>query len=340
MKTSDFDYLLPQELIAQVPIEPRDNSRLMIYDRKTGQVHHAKFSGLPDYLSSGDVLVINDTRVYPARLRGEKSGTRGKCEILLLRELDKFEWEAIVGGSGIREGIEITLGNGISAKVTKVLEGAQRILRFSQPVRDVLSIIGIVPLPPYIKEYSGPNERYQTIFADIPGSAAAPTAGLHFTNELIRKILEKGIEIARVTLHIGLDTFLPVTEEIPQLHPIHSEWCQLSAAVAGKINIAHRNGNKIVAVGTTSVRVLETAWSNRNPADIVGAYEGFTDLFIFPGYKFNVVDSIITNFHLPESTLIMLVAAFAGLQEILYLYQVAIEKKYRFYSFGDAMLII
>lgn len=340
MKTSDFDYLLPQELIAQVPIEPRDNSRLMIYDRKTGQIHHAKFSGLPDYISRGDVLVINDTQVYPARLRGEKSGTRGKCEILLLRELDKFEWEAIVGGSGIKEGIEITLGYGISAKVTKVLEGAQRILRFSQPVRDVLSIIGIVPLPPYIKEYSGPNERYQTIFADMPGSAAAPTAGLHFTNELIGKILEKGIEIARVTLHIGLDTFLPVTEEIPQLHPIHSEWCQLSSDVAHKINETHRRGKKIVAVGTTSVRALETAWNNRKPGDIVGAFEGFTNLFILPGYKFMVVDALLTNFHLPKSTLIMLVSAFAGRQEIINLYHIAIENKYRFYSFGDAMLIL
>lgn len=340
MKTSDFNYNLPIEYIAQKPIEPRDRSRLMVLSRKTNQIEHRTFNQIGDYLTPGDVLVLNETRVIPARLFAQKLPGRGRVEILLLRRLDSVLWEVIVGGKGLKLGRRVQILDGPQAEIVDVREGAHRIIRFDVPIEKALGHAGHVPLPPYITEPLSDPEQYQTIFAKERGSAAAPTAGLHFTQELLTSLIDQGIKVLTLTLHIGLDTFAPVNEENPLEHKIHSEWCQLSPEAASAINSARSKGNRIIAVGTTTVRTLETAAKNAKAGEVVGSFEGPTDLFILPGYQFSVVDGLITNFHLPKSTLIMLVSAFASREKILSAYEIAKQESYRFYSFGDAMLII
>jgi S-adenosylmethionine:tRNA ribosyltransferase-isomerase len=339
LKTSDFDYNLPPEFIAQTPVEPRDSSRLLVLNRKSGEIEHAIFSDLGNYLQAGDVLVINETRVIPARIYAHKIPSGGKVELLLLRRIAALQWEALVGGKGLKTGIKVQLERGPQAEITAVFDGPRRMLRFSEPIEPYLERIGHVPLPPYIHTPLSDPERYQTVYAHQPGSAAAPTAGLHFTPELIASLKQKGIGFVNVTLHVGLDTFAPVTESEPEEHKIHTEWCQLTPAAALLINQAHHANHRVIAVGTTSVRTLESAARQAAPGDVVAPYEGATDLFILPGYKFRAVDALITNFHLPKSTLIMLVSAFAGRERILHAYEVAKDSSYRFYSFGDAMLI-
>ncbi len=341
MKTSEFDYDLPKEFIAQTPVEPRDSSRLMVVDRKTGKIRaHTIFSNLGHYLSPGDLLVINRTLVIPARLFGRKSVTGGRVEILLLQRIKPGIWECLVGGKGIMSGTEITLGDGITAEILDVLERSKRLIEFSKPLSSHLNDIGQIPLPPYIHTQLGEPNRYQTIFAKEPGSVAAPTAGLHFTSKLMGELQEQGINFASVTLHIGLDTFSPVKEEDPADHKIHSEWCQLSSETAQIVNQTKENGGRIIAVGTTSVRALESAVVSRKLNGwSISEYSGFTNLYILPGFKFTVVDAMITNFHLPRSSLIMLVSAFLGRENVLALYQCAKDRGYRFYSFGDAMFI-
>ncbi|MEW6503146.1 MAG: tRNA preQ1(34) S-adenosylmethionine ribosyltransferase-isomerase QueA [Chloroflexota bacterium] len=339
MRTSDFNYYLPPERIAQHPIEPRHNARLLVFDRKTGEMAHRIFYNLPEYLKAGDVLVINQTRVIPARIFGFKP-SGGKVEILLLRREDNLVWEALVGGKKIREGTILQLVEGPRAVVEQVLDGARRLIRFEVEIEPYLEKQGQMPLPPYIHEKLEDPERYQTVFARKPGSAAAPTAGLHFTRELIHLLEQKGILFARVTLHVGLDTFAPVTEEDPRQHAIHSEWCELDEATADLLNSAREKGGRIIAVGTTSVRTLESAAINAPSGQVVAPFSGSTRLYILPGYTFKAVDAMITNFHLPRSTLLMLVSAFAGREQILKAYEEAIRLEYRFYSFGDAMLIL
>lgn len=338
MKLSDFDYTLPPEKIAQTPVEPRDSSRLLVLDRASGALSHAVFSQIDQYLSPGDLLVVNQTKVMPARVFARKIPTGGKVELLLLKRLEADVWEALVGGKRVNLGKRLALLEDLEAEVIQEYEGARRVLKFSRPLEPELKAIGQMPLPPYIHEKLEDPNRYQTVFADKTGSAAAPTAGLHFTPELIRHLAVIGISMAAVTLHVGLDTFAPVTEEDVTGHQIHTEWCQLTAGVAKKINQTRKAGGKVVAVGTTSVRTLETAFSPQE--GIIKPFEGKTDLYILPGYRFRVVDAMLTNFHLPKSTLLMLVSAFAGRETILEAYQVAIEENYRFYSFGDAMLIL
>jgi len=339
-KTSDFDYYLPEKYIAQAPIEPRDASRLLVLNRKTKEIRHAIFKEVRKFLRPNDLLVLNETRVIPARLFGKKAISGGKVEILLLRQIEKNIWEAIVGGKGLKEGKKIVLSHGIEVEILEVKEGPKRIIKFNQPLElKNLAEIGQIPLPPYIHSKLDDSERYQTVFAKTPGSAAAPTAGLHFTMQLIEDLKEIGIRFVNVTLHVGLDTFLPVKEETPYEHQIHSEWCKLSTESAKIINQVHQEGGRIIAVGTTSVRTLETAAINADKDKIVAPFEGSTNLYILPGYKFKVVDALITNFHLPKSTLIMLVSAFAGKDLIMHTYNVAIKEGYRFYSFGDAMFI-
>jgi S-adenosylmethionine:tRNA ribosyltransferase-isomerase len=340
MKTSDFDYNLPPEFIAQTPIQPRDASRLMVLHRQDGRIEHAIFRDIGDYLRPGDVLALNETRVIPARLYAHKVPGGGRVELLLLRRLDEHTWEALVGGKGLSVGKELLVESGPQARVIEVLSGARRLVRFEEPVERFWARAGHVPLPPYIHEHLSDPERYQTVYARYPGSAAAPTAGLHFTPGLIERLEAQGINFARLTLHVGLDTFAPVNEDDPRQHHIHTEWCQVSPQAAQAINRAKRNGGRIIAVGTTSVRTLESAASLAREDEVVGAFEGPTDLFILPGYTFRVVDVMITNFHLPRSTLIMLVSAFAGRERIFAAYETAKREKYRFYSFGDAMLIL
>jgi S-adenosylmethionine:tRNA ribosyltransferase-isomerase len=340
LKTSDFDYQLPAEYIAQTPIEPRDRSRLMVLDRESGAVRHAVFQEIGEFLQPGDLLVMNETRVIPARLFATKIPGGGKVELLLLRKEGDQTWEVLVGGKGLNPGRELKIQGGPGAQVVGMLDGPRRLVRFFEPIERYLSEIGHVPLPPYIKTPLADPERYQTVFARHPGSAAAPTAGLHFTQELIDALTERGVNSTRVLLHVGLDTFAPVTEEDPGEHPIHSEWCQVTQAAVQIINRTRRSGGRIIAVGTTSVRVLESAAQYADEGDLVGEFEGSTDLFILPGYEFEVVDALITNFHLPRSSLIMLVSAFAGRETILESYQLAKREGYRFYSFGDAMLIL
>ncbi|GAP10450.1 S-adenosylmethionine--tRNA ribosyltransferase-isomerase [Bellilinea caldifistulae] len=339
MRTSDFDYYLPPERIAQHPIEPRHNARLLVYDRKTGKMDHRIFYDLPEYLNAGDVLVINQTRVIPARIFGFKP-SGGKVEILLLKRESDLVWEALVGGKKIREGTILQLVEGPLAVVEQVLDGARRLIRFETEIEPYLEKQGQMPLPPYIHEKLEDPERYQTVFARQPGSAAAPTAGLHFTPELIQLLEQKGILFGRVTLHVGLDTFAPVTEEDPRQHAIHSEWCELDEETASLINSARAKGGRIIAVGTTSVRTLESAGVNAQSGQVVAPFHGSTRLYILPGFTFKAVDAMITNFHLPRSTLLMLVSAFAGREQILRVYEEAIRREYRFYSFGDAMLIL
>lgn len=335
MKTSDFDYHLPESSIAQMPAEPRDSSRLLVLHRQTGEAEHKVFRNIRDYLKAGDLLILNQTRVIPARIFARKE-TGGKVELLLLRKRDELTWEALVGGKGLRVGKSMQVENGPKAEIVEILDGSERLVKFSEPIEPYFPKIGNIPLPPYIHEKLNDPERYQTVFAKEVGSAAAPTAGLHFTPQLLDEIQALGVRVAYVTLHVGLDTFAPVNEDDPQEHKIHSEWCQLSQQTADLINETKRNGGRVIAVGTTSVRTLESAAGQM----MVKAYTGPTTLFILPGYKFNVVDVMITNFHLPKSTLIMLVSAFAGREKVLSTYELAIKEGYRFYSFGDAMLIL
>ena len=337
MKTSDFDYHLPESSIAQTPIEPRDSSRLLVLHRDTGNLEHRIFRDVGDYLRSGDLLVLNQTRVIPARIYARKE-TGGRVELLLLRRRDELTWEALVGGKGLRVGKIIKVEDGPQAEIIELLNGSERLIKFSQPIEPYFSKVGNVPLPPYIHEKLSDPERYQTVYAREPGSAAAPTAGLHFTPRLLEKLQSKGVKIAYVTLHVGLDTFAPVTEDDPEEHVIHTEWCELPQETADLINQTKQAGGKVIAVGTTSVRTLESAAAVGR--DGIPPYEGPTSLFILPGYEFKVVDVMITNFHLPKSTLLMLVSAFADREKILETYEAAIKEGYRFYSFGDAMLIL
>ena len=339
MKTSDFDYNLPPEFIAQVPLEPRDASRLLVLRRESGQVEHATFRQLGSYLHPGDRLVLNETRVLRARLFARKIPSGGRVEILLLRRVDDFTWEALVGGKRVNAGTKLQVEEGPHAEVTTQLDGARRLVRFSKPVEPYLLAAGHVPLPPYIHTPLVDPERYQTVYARQSGSAAAPTAGLHFTPDLIQRLRQQGVGFTSLTLHVGLDTFAPVTEDDPRRHLIHKEWCQVSEQAAEEINQTKREGGRVIAVGTTSVRTLESAARLASPGDTVGPMEGSSDLYILPGFEFRVVDAVITNFHLPRSTLIMLVSAFAGRERVLEVYQLAMREGYRFYSFGDAMLI-
>ncbi len=363
MKTSDFDYNLPQELIAQRPLTPRDASRLLVLDRENGRIDHKQFTDILDYFNPGDILVVNNSRVIPGRLYGRKP-SGGKAEILLLEQLDDTRWKALVGGKKLDEGSEILLdhGNGLAGTVTAVLNGPQREISFNQPVDDYLYEHGHTPLPPYIHETLDDPERYQTVYSRPEGSAAAPTAGLHFTGDLLFALRDKGVIFEMVTLHVGLDTFKPVEAENVPDHIIHSEWATISSETARRINEAKLAGGRIIAVGTTAVRVLETGalrsagltgsfrtisardaageTSNMCPWKPVSAFEGPTDLFIYPGYKFRAVEMMITNFHLPQSSLLMLVSAFAGREKMMQAYETAVTQQYRFYSFGDAMLIL
>jgi S-adenosylmethionine:tRNA ribosyltransferase-isomerase len=340
LKTSDFDYFLPPELIAQEPIEPRDASRLLVLDRSNGSRLHKTFRDLPDFLNSGDLLVVNRSRVVPARLFGKKLPGGGRIELLLLERQDGNKWKALVGGKGLSTGTRVELENGVGGRIVEDLGGAQRMIEFSGRIDEALPSLGHVPLPPYIHTPLTDPERYQTVYAKESGSSAAPTAGLHFTPNLLALLTKKGVGIVEVTLHIGLDTFAPVNEEDPSQHKIHSEWCQLSVEATQTINETKKNGGRVIAVGTTSVRVLETAARLAVGAKTVMPYEGRTDLFILPGFEFNVVDALLTNFHLPRSTLLMMISAFAGRGLVLETYGEAIAENYRFYSFGDAMLIM
>ncbi len=354
MKTSDFDYHLPESSIAQTPIEPRDASRLLVLHRSTGEIEHKIFRDIKSYLDAGDLLVLNQTRVIPARIFAKKE-TGGKVELLLLRRRDGLTWEALVGGKGLRVGKRVFIetddrNSNVEAEIIEILDGSERLVKFSEPIEPYFPKIGHVPLPPYIHETLNDPERYQTVFAKESGSAAAPTAGLHFTPGLLDEIQALGVRIAYVTLHVGLDTFAPVTEDDPAEHKIHSEWCHLPQETADAINDTKRSGGRVIAVGTTSVRTLESAvlqtvddgqqTALHGPRSTVAQFTGSTSLFILPGYEFQIVDAMITNFHLPKSTLIMLVSAFAGRERILSAYETAIREGYRFYSFGDAMLIL
>ena len=335
MKTSDFDYELPPELIAQTPIEPRDHSRLLVVNRADESITHRHFYELPDLLREGDVLVFNDSRVLPARLFGHRVGYDGKVELLLLRRIEPSLWEVLVKPSRrIDAGARIEL-DGLQCEVIERKEGAIRIVRFSD--EEALERAGKVPLPPYIHRSIDDPERYQTVYARVKGSAAAPTAGLHFTLELLRRLEDKGVQFAfTTTLHVGLDTFVPVRVDDPKKHHIHKEYCQLSPQVAQQLSAAKSEDRRIIAVGTTSVRVLEQASIDGK----IRPFDGWADLFILPGYKFKAVDAMITNFHLPRTTLVMMVSAFAGRGLIAKAYEEAINEKYRFYSFGDAMMIV
>jgi S-adenosylmethionine:tRNA ribosyltransferase-isomerase len=340
VNTSDFDYDLPPEYIAQTPVEPRDASRLLVLHRETGFIEHSIFRELGRFLHPGDLLVLNETRVIPARLYARKP-TGGQTDILLLRREDEHTWEALVGGKGLVVGKRLKLEHGPQVEIIAVLEGARRRVRFDEPVEPYLPQVGHVPLPPYIHTPLADPERYQTVYARQPGSAAAPTAGLHFTPALITQLQSEGVRFTTVTLHVGLDTFAPVTEDNPQEHLIHTEWCQVPPETMEAVNQAKRDGRRVIAVGTTSVRTLESAAKSEssNQYSVISEFERPTSLYILPGYKFRVVDAMITNFHLPRSTLIMLVSAFAGRERILNAYQVARQGGYRFYSFGDAMFI-
>ena len=340
MKKSDFYYDLPEELIAQTPLEKRDTSRLMVLDKKTGQVQHKHFYDIIDYLQEGDCLVINDTKVIPARLYGQKTGTGGAVEVLLLKDLGDSRWECIVyPGRRLKEGANITFGDGrLTATIDKVLETGNRIISFHYEgiFLEILEELGEMPLPHYIKEHLSDPDRYQTVYCREPGSAAAPTAGLHFTPELMERIREKGAVFAPVTLHVGLGTFRPVKEEEITDHVMHSEQYFITPQSAEIINQARQSGHRVIAVGTTSCRTLETVTDENH---VTHPGEGNTDIFIYPGYTFKGLDALITNFHLPESTLVMLVSALAGRENILNAYRQAVEEKYRFFSFGDAMFI-
>ena len=339
MKKSDFYYDLPQELIAQTPATPRDSSRLLVMDRQTGRLEHKIFHDVPDYLTADDCLILNDTKVLPARLYGIREGTLAKVEFLLLKQLTADTWEALAGpGKKARSGARFSFGDKLTAEVLEVLDNGNRIVRFffEGNFFSVLDEVGQLPLPHYITRELEDKDRYQTVYANVLGSAAAPTAGLHFTPELLDKIREKGIAVAPVLLHVGLGTFRPVKEERIAEHEMHSEYIRVTQETADLVNRRRAAGGRVIAVGTTSCRVLESA------ADEDGrlrAVDTDTGIFIYPGYRFRIVDALITNFHLPESTLLMLVSALADRETILRAYRTAVEREYRFFSFGDAMFI-
>ena len=340
MKTHDFYFDLPEQLIAQTPIERRDASRLLVLNKTTGEWQHRHFYDLPEYLCPGDCLILNDSRVLPARLLGQRLPGGGACEVLLLIDKGDKTWECIVRpGKHLRTGARVSFGNGeLTATVTEVLPDGNRLVKFDYEgiFLEVLDRLGKMPLPPYIKEELQDRERYQTVYSKVVGSAAAPTAGLHFTPELLQKIQDKGVRIGYVTLHVGLGTFRPVKEENITDHDMHSEYCTVPKETADLINETKRNGGRVVCVGTTSCRTIES-WAQEDGT--IKASAGWTNIYIYPGYKFKVLDCLITNFHLPESTLIMLVSALAGRERVLAAYAEAVKEKYRFFSFGDAMLI-
>lgn len=340
MKTSDFYYDLPEELIAQTPLEDRSSSRLMLLDKNTGEVRHDIFRNIGDHLHSGDVLVVNNTRVIPARLLGVRSDTSSPVELLLLKRIDERRWETLVRpGKKVREGRRMTFLPGeLEAECEEVLESGNRIIRFDFDGiwEEVLDKAGTVPLPPYIHEKLNDPERYQTVYSKESGSAAAPTAGLHFTEGLLDELKARGIILCEVTLHVGLGTFRPVKVEDVTEHEMHSEWYNFDGKASEIIRAARKDGRRIISVGTTSTRVLETVAGNDPEMKPV---TGYTNIFIYPGYEFKCIDSLITNFHLPESTLIMLVSALAGKENVLNAYKTAVQERYRFFSFGDAMFI-
>lgn len=340
MKLNDFYYELPQELIAQEPLPDRQLSRLLVLDRASGEIEHRIFKDILEYLEEGDCLVLNDTRVIPARLLGEKEDTGGKIEFVLIKKINGDVWEVILKpGRRAKPGTRFAFGNGeLKAEVLEIVEEGNRLVRFEYDgiFEQVLDRVGVLPLPPYITKEVKDKERYQTVYSKYRGSAAAPTAGLHFTKELLQEIEKKGIYMAYVTLHVGLGTFRPVKVENILEHKMHSEFYRINEEDCRKINMAKDKGRRVVCVGTTSCRVLETAGGDDGR---VKPQSGWTDIFIYPGYKFKVVDALITNFHLPESTLIMLVSAFAGHQKVMEAYREAVKERYRFFSFGDAMFI-
>lgn len=369
MDLSTFDYHLPPERIAQTPLPQRDHSRLLVLERHTGALSHRRFTDVLDYFQPGDIIVANNSRVIPARLYAEKLATGGKVELLLLNRIDEFSWQALVGGKKLVQGVQLNLLDGLKGKptavqghITAVGDGPLRTIRFNQPSHIWLTQLGHTPLPPYIHERLNNPDRYQTIYAHPQGSAAAPTAGLHFTPDLLLSLREKGVLFETVTLHVGLDTFKPVTTNDITTHPIHSEWATLTPSAAQRINQAKLAGGRLIAIGTTSTRTLETAAlrsagitgslqtiTQRDLARETGtfcpwkplaAFAGSTDLYIYPGYNFRAVDALITNFHVPQSTLLMLVSAFASRQQIMTAYETAVAEKYRFLSLGDAMLIL
>lgn len=341
MKTSDFYYDLPEELIAQTPVEPRDSSRMMVIGRKSGEISHKHFYDIIDYLEPGDCLIVNDSRVLPARIYGVKEGSGANVEFLLLRQISSNRWEALSKpGKKAKVGTRFVFGDGLmTGEVTEVTEEGNRIVDFEceGSFFETLDKLGQMPLPPYIHEKLTDKERYQTVYSRELGSAAAPTAGLHFTKELMQKLRDKGVNIGYVTLHVGLGTFRPVKVDDVTKHHMHSEHYELPVETAKLINETKRSGKRVIAVGTTSCRTLESVAKKEG---CVCPSEGWTDIFIYPGFEFNVLDGLITNFHLPESTLIMLVSAFAGYDNIMNAYKNAVEEKYRFFSFGDCTLII
>lgn len=340
MKTKDFYYDLPQELIAQTPLLQRDNSRLLTLDRNTGAVKHEHFYDLPSYLRSGDTLVLNDSRVLPARLYGNRIPTGGAVELLLLKEARKDVWECLARpGRKLKPGSEVFFGNSeLTGVILEDLQEGKKLVQFRYEgiFLEVLERLGTMPLPPYIKEKLENGERYQTVYSRVTGSAAAPTAGLHFTEELLQKIRDMGVNIAYVTLHVGLGTFRPVAAEKVTDHQMHSEFCMMSQETAELLNRTKQSGHRIICVGTTSCRTLE---SLAEPDGTFREKSAWTEIFIYPGYQFKAMDALVTNFHLPESTLVMLVSAFAGRDQVLDAYKTAVDMKYRFFSFGDAMFL-
>ncbi len=339
MKKSDFYFDLPEELIAQTPLEQRDASRMLVLNKQTGETEHRHFYDLPEYLEPGDCLVLNDSRVLPARLMGNRM-TGGAVEVLLLRDLGEGKWECLTRpGRKTQPGVDLIFGEGrLTATVTDALPDGNKVVQFHYDgiFLEILEELGRMPLPPYIKAELQDQERYQTVYSRAIGSAAAPTAGLHFTPELLQKIADKGVKICYVTLHVGLGTFRPVKEEEITDHIMHSEYCEIPAETAAVINETKAAGKRVIAVGTTSCRTLESFTTEEG---ITEARGGWTDIFIYPGYKFKCIDALVTNFHLPESTLIMLVSAFAGRENVLHAYQEAVDHRYRFFSFGDSMLL-
>ena len=340
MRKEDFNFDLPEELIAQDPLEDRSSSRLLVLDKETGKTEHHVFREIIDYLETGDCLVINDTKVIPARLIGSKIGTDAKIEVLLLKRKENDVWETLVKpGKKAKIGTRISFGDGLLVgEVVDIVEEGNRLIHFEYEgiFEEILDRLGQMPLPPYITHQLEDKNRYQTVYAKHSGSAAAPTAGLHFTPELLKKIEEKGVQIARVTLHVGLGTFRPVKVDNILEHHMHSEFYQIEEEAAEKINTAKANGKRVIAVGTTSCRTIESATKEDGT---IAPVSGWTDIFIYPGYQFKVLDCLITNFHLPESTLVMLVSALAGREHVLNAYEEAIKERYRFFSFGDAMFI-
>lgn len=340
MRKEDFNFDLPEELIAQDPLEDRSSSRLLVLDKETGKTEHHVFREIIDYLEAGDCLVINDTKVIPARLIGSKIGTDAKIEVLLLKRKENDVWETLVKpGKKAKIGTRISFGDGLLVgEVVDIVEEGNRLIHFEYEgiFEEILDRLGQMPLPPYITHQLEDKNRYQTVYAKHSGSAAAPTAGLHFTPELLKKIEEKGVQIARVTLHVGLGTFRPVKVDNILEHHMHSEFYQIEEEAAEKINTAKANGKRVIAVGTTSCRTIESAAKEDGT---IAPVSGWTDIFIYPGYQFKVLDCLITNFHLPESTLVMLVSALAGREHVLNAYEQAIKERYRFFSFGDAMFI-